>query len=791
MKSIRHRILFFTLLPFLTVYSALSIFIVYQVYRLQIKEAEQELHNQAMYHASNLLKSSEIMELSVKITARELEMIDPRDPSAREMGDNIITTRFHNPGVLNVWLAFEPDAFDGDDSAHAGEYAGAPSGRYIRSYYRKGDSWIMVDDMDENSLNDVNKSFYYVIPMETGTFYTSLGVNELLWDYGFGPVYVFGVSEPVFRDGKPIGCVGFDVLVNEETVGNNDIDNSVSAFFLADGRLCYFQNYDEIGKTLEDLKFKNCDAIMNYFKDSNNEMWYNFTGYSGLSGVKSLNHFYPARINNNVLFIYTSIPQSTVFLRIIPVILPIGSSFIVCLAVFSVLFMYFSRGIAAPLKKLSETSESIVSGNLGMNINVVDSNDEMGLISKSLVRMAEQFRVSKVLQERYQDQIDIILRTHYALFRSPSLEEAFDAELTMISEYYGVFKGTLVFLIKESPRIVAVYPVSVREEGDSEFYAHAQIVNLLENKKLLAMNEGTLREMQLPFADYSTRSLCIIPLRMNEVLRGYIILEGNKPDAMIHDDTTLLFLGNTLSYLIGSKVDWDQEANAMEKSSAKNFFSSGSNNQEISIIENTDEFLEKAKNIQYLNIEKGILFIGGEKDKYAKLLQVTIKVISETIIKLRQFHTGNLRAFAIEIHGVKGALSGIGAETLAEEAGQLEFAAKSDDAGYCRDNYPHLEEKLRGLSRNIAALFPQQKHEYRKGNITELEELLIQAQEACNNFDLLAVNTILSPLVSHDWDNEIIKEILSNILSDMDNLEYERTNDRITQLLEIIRNPGQ
>ena len=791
MKSIRHRILFFTLLPFLAVYGALSVFIVYQVYRLQIKEVEKELQNQAKYSASNILKILDIMELASKVSARELEKIDPKDPAARELGENIITSRFHNPGVLKVWLAFEPNAFDGSDSVHAGEYYGAPSGRYLRSYQRHGNSWIMTDDLHENSLDNLLSMPSYVIPRKTGTFYTDFGDSEVQKDSSFDTGYIFKVAEPVFRNGKPIGCVGIDAMIDEETLGEKGDDNSVSALFWADGRLCYFQNTNKAGSNLEELGFKDTDAIMNYFKNPDGK-GHGSEGYSGVSGVKSFYHFHEVKTYGNTLFIYTSIPQSIIFKNIFPVLLPIGSSFIVCLAVFSILFLYFSWGIAAPLKKLSEAGESIVSGNLDMTIGVVDTKDEMGMISRSLVRMAEQFRVSKVLQERFQDQIDIILRTHYALFRNSSLEEAFNAELEIISEYYGVFKATLVFLIKESPRIVSVYPFSAREEGDSEFYAHNQVVSLLENKKLMTMNEGTLKEMEISFADYSTKSLCILPLRMNEVLRGYFILEGNKPDAMIHDDTTLIFLGNTLSYLLGSKVDWEQElTSAAAKPAAKNFFSPGAKNQESVMVGNSDEFLEKAKNIQHLNIDKGILLIGGEKDKYTELLQVTIKVISDTIIKLRRFHTGNLRAFAIEIHGIKGALFSIGAETLAEEAGQLEYAAKSDDAEYCKKNYPHLEEKLRTLSRNLAALFPQRERNSRKGNVKELAEILIKAQEACNNFDISTVNTILNPFASYEWDNEIIKDILSNIISDMDNLEYDGINSRITQLLEITRNTDQ
>ena len=788
MKSIRSKILFYTILPFFAVYTVLSAFIVYQVYILQIREAERELHNQAIYSASNLLKSLELMELSVKISARELERINPNDPAARELGENILTSRFHNPVVLNAWLAFEPNDFDGRDSLHTEDYSGAPSGRYIRSFYRDGDSWFTLDDMDENELDDIEEAFYYAIPMKTGAFYTNLGVSELLWDYGYGPVYVFGVNEPVYRNGKPIGVIGLDAIINDETLGERDFANSVSAIFMQDGVLCYFHDTGVIGKTLEKMRFGSYTAVMDYFKNPQDKTGLSYEGYSGLSGVNSINHFYPVDIYGNTLYIYTSISQSVILLQMFPVLLPIGSSFIICLVVFSLLFIYLSKGIAAPLRKLTEASESIGSGDLEIKIDVINTHDEMEMISRSLVRMAEQFRTNKILLNRYDDRIDILLRIHYTMFRCSDLSEAFNELLSDISRYYYAYKASIIFLIKDEPRIVALHPLTERKEGDSEFFAHNQVVKLLEGKKHLTINGRTLESAQLPFIHSSTKSVCILPLKADDILRGYIIMEGNSQELIVNDDTILLLLGDVLSYLISRRADWEHEIAKAAEISGKSTLVKQKIEPELFMTENDDTLFEKAKSIQNLDVDKGILLIGGEKEKYIELLQVTIRVISESMTKLRRFSTENITAFAIEIHGMKSALLCIGAETLGEEAQQLEFAAKSDDDAYCRNNYPLFEEKLRGFSRNLAALFPQQIRSVRKGEIGELKEVLLQAKEACDIFDVVAANSLLTPLASLDWDNETIQNYLHDILTDMENLEYDGMAGKIHELLEFAGN---
>ena len=484
--------------------------------------------------------------------------------------------------------------------------------------------------------------------------------------------------------------------------------------------------------------------------------------------------------------IYASLSQRDVWYALVPVLLPIGTSLLISLVIIAMLFFYLSKGIVVPLTKLTRASEDIVAGNLDARIDIVRSSDEMGMISKSLSLMAEQFKTSKFLQKQSQDRFNVILQIHNALFRSASLGETFTAVLDRISEYFGVFKSTLVLVLKEEVKIVALYPAEERDQGGSHFFAHSHVVKLLEGKKHLTMNGGTLEAAQLSFLNYSTRSLCILPLRMEEVLRGYIIMEGKKPETLVHDDTTLLFLGDALSYLLSFRVDWEREITKTSKQ--PDTVSAEQTDGEEFITEDDNTFLEKVKKIQNLDAEKGILLIGGEKKKYTELLKITIKVVSDEILKMRSFYTKNLAAFGIEVHGIKAALYTIGAEALGDEARQLEFAAKSNDAVYCKENYPLFEEKLRILSRNLAALFPKRERSFQKGVVAELETNLVKAQTACENFDIAAVTSLLDPLASLKWDNETIQENLQSILVDMENLEYYEMAGKIEFLLEIIRN---
>jgi HAMP domain-containing protein/HPt (histidine-containing phosphotransfer) domain-containing protein len=782
-KSLLKRILFFIIIPFILVYLGLSAFIIYRVYQTQIRRAGQELYNLALYNSVNVKNFSEMIELSAQTAAAELEKIDPESPTARDMGEYILAARFRKPQVVRAWLAFESNAFDGRDTLHAADYSGVPSGRYIRSLIRKGAFWEKSPAVDET---DQENADLYRIVKERGTPFTDLGGRQLLQDYGNGVVSRLGVVSPVFRNGHIIGCVGLDVEFDERILGEKILPQAVSAIFLPDGRLGYSSRTENVGKGLELLGFSGGGRIREAM--SRAKPLYLYNEYSGISQVRSFNYFHPVQINSKLLYICTSISQQHVWLNTIRDIKPIGIALLASFVIFTVFLFYLSRDISTPLQKLIVACEALASGNLDVRIDLSRSADELGMITKSLNRMAEQFRTSRILQRRYQDRIDIIMAMHHALFRGNSLSEAFYGGLAATAEYFNIYKAALIFITNESPLIKAVYPSPEPNADNGVFFNHNLVVNLLENKKHLTMNYGALSAMQLPFVDFKTKALCILPLRTNDTLRGYIIMEGKESEAFIHDDTTLIFLGQTLSSILSCRTAWDQEVAAGGDEEDETPVPAKLPEPEVLSPENTASFLEKAKNIQNLNIEQGLLLIGGEKEKYTELLRVMIKVITEGILTMRSLYRQNLPGFAIEVHGMKAALYSIGAGPLGDEARQLEFAAKSDDSTYCAENYPIFEEKLRALSRNLAALFPRQERGSRTGNMQELRELVGKAMDACHNFDAAGADKILMSLTELKWDDENIAETLEDIENDLENLEYDSAASKISRLLETLGN---
>jgi HPt (histidine-containing phosphotransfer) domain-containing protein len=793
-KSIWVSILLYVVIPFLVIYLTLSATLIRRTYLSQIQRAEHDLASLAQHYEFSFKNFYRSAELSVRMAAAELEMLDGSDPKARLKGESILTGRFQNDQVLNAWLVFEPDAFDGRDALHTGDYPGAPSGRYIRSFNRSGNSWKTAEDIDETTLDDWDRAYWYIVSRNTGAVFTDLGVYDLIKNYDDGsPVSSIGIVAPVLRNNRIIGCVGLDFAINGEILGKQFFLDAKTAVFLPDGRLGYSADTGNVGKSFEVLGFDKVPRIRQAMTKRDPLFLYN--EYSEISRAKSLNYFYPTEIAGRFLYIFIAVPQDYVWQNIMPVLTPIGISICSSLIMFSLLLFYLFRGISKPIQKLTRTSEAIAAGELDVHIEYSHSGNELGMITRSLSRMVEQFRASKLLQQRYQDRFDIVMGVHYALFRSASPGAAFNGALKTVAEYFHVFKAMLVFMVEESPRIAAVYPAEDSREGDSEFFSHKQIVKLIGAKKHLTMNYGALSAMHLSFIDFAAKSLCILPLRVHETLKGYIIMEGTESGTFVHDDTTLLFIGDALAYLLDCQADW--AAGGVQAVSAETAAASAettaapeeaAGTEAPAPPENADLFLEKAKTIGNLDVDKGLLLIGGEKEQYTELLLVTNRVIDEEIQKMRALYAENLAEFAIEVHGMKSALYSIGAELLGDQAQELEFAAKSGDAAYCRETYPGFEEKLRILSRNLASLFPRRERGSQTGDPGELEAVLGKVLEACSAFDNLGAQSLLAGVSGFKWEDQRTGEGIEAIGDDLENLEYEKAAGKIRDLLRDLGN---
>ncbi len=80
------------------------------------------------------------------------------------------------------------------------------------------------------------------------------------------------------------------------------------------------------------------------------------------------------------------------------------------------------------------------------------------------------------------------------------------------------------------------------------------------------------------------------------------------------------------------------------------------------------DLLERLRAVPELSAEKALAAIGGSEASYERILRVSVSSLPEQAERLRNEEGSSVRV----LHALKGALAGIGALSLSEQAGKLE-----------------------------------------------------------------------------------------------------------------------
>jgi HPt (histidine-containing phosphotransfer) domain-containing protein len=205
--------------------------------------------------------------------------------------------------------------------------------------------------------------------------------------------------------------------------------------------------------------------------------------------------------------------------------------------------------------------------------------------------------------------------------------------------------------------------------------------------------------------------------------------------------------------------------------------------------------LGMARAIEGLDVDKGLFHAGGSAEQYGNLLRISARSFEGKIEKMRSLYREDLPAFAIEVHGIKGALYAIGAAALGDEAKALEFAAKEGAGGEtaaasrCVRDYPAFEEKLRAFTSRLAAIPRRRERPVRgPGDISALIAALNEALDASRLFDSDKAAGIINSCREYSWD-EGRPEIAGNLEKTADALEcmdYDTAEQAMGLLLEVL-----
>jgi len=752
----------------------------------------------------------------------------------RPEGKRILTWMLDNSYLYNVWVAYEPDSFDGADAPHGDEYPGAPSGRYVRSYIRAkghgGEELLStVEDMDESELNDPAICDWYAIPLETGKAYNDFG-HVSLYDYKTeeGALVSITISNPIMRDGKSVGVVGGDILVGDLALVDESNQHIVTAVFSAEGKLIFSNEVEQIGTMMQDMNFTSFQQIHAAMQEEREIFLKN--EFSWFLGANAFTYLKPVQLEDfdgQTVFLYAALPSSVVERAIFVALRPIAISLCVLLLAFVALLFFIAYHVVTPLDRLMQTMDSISQTGTVQDFPYLKRRDEIGGLARSISRLLGYFRMRLNFLYLIKIKLESHLAIKHVIHESLNFEEVIKYILRRLRVYCNADTARFFIGLNGKMRLFAISGAAGEFHIQSialapELEGHERLLEALEGKHYLLLKAYAMRAMKLEFIAPQAWSVCVLPIRDEAHLRAFIILEiAGSERVILHDDMILTFIADRLTNFFARHapaLDMPNETIVLKNMLTKvNEMVSTAAQAKSSLDENVHEpalddapdnekgreadtqtsFMDAARSIPDLEVDKALFMLGDNTPLYKEMLSISARELSISMDKMREFiAVDDTHAFAISVHGSKGALNAIGAFSLGEMAYQLEMSAKKNDLEGCRLSYPFFEQKLSAFVMALQTVLPKDVESPREmRNIEDLVADLKAVHVALEEYNLALANERLRHAIqfSHtmsDMDEALIAKKLESISSCLENIEYEEAEVIIQELLTTIDKDG-
>jgi len=293
-----------------------------------------------------------------------------------------------NPEYVGVWAVFDPNALDGLDTANIGTPGSDSAGRFV-SYWTNNDGLIEL-----NPLTNYENAEYYTVPYKTGKesvaepYYENVGGKKTL---------ITSVCIPIIRFGRVIGVTGIDLELTEiqEMVSAiKPFGSGNAGLYSPSGMILSDVDSGKLGKNIKDV-------LKNMYGDQMNTLLSSIK-----SGAKFFNIFYSGDHKANILAVtnpffiggdesawsaVTIVLEATIMAEVRQMTMVLIILGVLILAVITVIILFISKSITAPLKLMENVFEFIGNGDFTHSLEA-KSNDEIGNITRSLNNTLEKIK---------------------------------------------------------------------------------------------------------------------------------------------------------------------------------------------------------------------------------------------------------------------------------------------------------------------------------------------------------------------------------------------------------------
>jgi len=182
--------------------------------------------------------------------------------------------------------------------------------------------------------------------------------------------------------------------------------------------------------------------------------------------------------------------------------------------------------------------------------------------------------------------------------------------------------------------------------------------------------------------------------------------------------------------------------------------------------------------VEGLDYDEGISLMAGSLDNYMRVLNVSLKNISENYNKLDVIrNTRQLDVMAMHFHSLKGIFLNIGASMLASNSKAMEAAAKKFESMYINaniDTYMDMVKKFHSQLEMVCGLY-NEKVMNKKSSMameeTEFVKNLDALKENIENFEYIEITDLLEDMIAGSEGGRAEK--LQDIYDYIQNFQYD------------------
>ena len=294
------------------------------------------------------------------------------------------------PNATSVWIAFEPDQFDGADASFAAQHGFGPKGRMVISYMRSGSSITRVTE----GIEDYLALDFYRMPLTSGEVTL---LEPYPYTFPSGEEHLLTtIGRPIRLNGKVVGVIGVDIDLKSVTALLTDVSATPNAFsFLLSNQGIITGAKDEalLGKKISEWKpdSQSLPQVISAIQGGRKFQSYE---YSKTLGERMLFSYAPIVIDgiSTPWSLFNATPESEIMADANALTRRLILSFTIGLFILAGILYYMIQRIVLPIKAITERINAFATLDFKRDMSkrwLTELKDEVGDMARSLRSLQE------------------------------------------------------------------------------------------------------------------------------------------------------------------------------------------------------------------------------------------------------------------------------------------------------------------------------------------------------------------------------------------------------------------